>query len=133
MIRFRASDPIDHDSVHPQSLTIVYDTAPPLHVSTQGESPSSGGVDGGRVRDGDNITVTTTWDQPGYVVTVDFSGLDSTFEEPIVARDRNDSQYVADYTVSSDNARPDGLRTIVVTAEDDAGNKTVMNIMEGVV
>lgn len=130
LIRFRASDPIDHAAVHPQPLRLVYDTVPPLHVSTEGESPSSGGVDSARVRDGDLVTIVTEWDQPRYNVTVDFAELDSDFGEPLVARDRSNGQYAVDHVVSEDNTRPNGLKTIIIAATDDAGNSTVLDTFQ---
>ncbi|MFC1713434.1 Ig-like domain-containing protein, partial [Candidatus Poribacteria bacterium] len=126
-IRFRASDPIDHDAIHPESLRVVYDTTPPLHVSTEGDSASSGGIDSGRVRDGDFVTIVTTWDESGYNVTADFAELDSNSGEPVKARDRGDGQYTVDYDVSEGNSQPNGLKTITITAEDEAGNKTVLD------
>ena len=126
-VKFRASDPIDHISVHSETLKVIYDAAPPLHVNTVGESTSSEDTRDTRVRNGDLVTITTEWDEPGYDVTVDFSGLDSNFEEPIAASDQHDGTYVVNYVVSADNTQSDGMKTIVITAEDAAGNRTVLN------
>lgn len=128
VIRIKASDPIDHDTVYSEYLRLVYDVAPPLHIDTVGESSSSIGFDNVRVKNGDYVTVTTNWDESDYNVTVDFSELDSNFgESPLVADSYYNGRYVADYVVTKDNTRSDGAKTITITAEDKAGNITIID------
>jgi len=118
-ITFRALDSINHSTVTGQPLKLVYDATPPAHVSTDVQVQS--------VKNGDSITIVTTWDEPDYKVMVDLTQLDSASSGPVKADDRGDGTYVVEYTVSSGNSRPDGLKVIVIIAEDAVGNKTTLS------
>ena len=77
------------------------------------------------MKNGAHVIVITTWNEPDCKVTVDFSGLDSTFTEPIEAEHRSNGEYIAEHTISEGNEHADGSRVVVITAEDAAGNRTV--------
>jgi gliding motility-associated-like protein len=126
-LKFRAVDSINHTSITQQNLRIVYDTSPPLHVSTTGRSSSlPEDSESPRVRNGDTLTVITTWDQNGYEITGDFTSLDSTSTQPIEAKGRGNGEYVFELRISDKNTYPDGIKTIPITAVDTTGNRTIL-------
>jgi len=128
LIKFRASDLVNHTLVSPKVLRVAFDGAAPSHRHTIGMlPPSEDPLDVPRVKNGDLLTVLTTWDQPGYSINMDFSQLDSTFGEPVEAEDQGDGSYMVGYKVSEENTQSDGLKTVVMTAEDAAGNKTELD------
>jgi len=82
-------------------------------------------------QNGDTITITANLDESGYSISCDFSSLDSEYDqegnvESVV--DNLDSTYTISYTIHSLNTRPDSSYTVVVVAEDYAGNRATSSV-----
>jgi len=77
---------------------------------------------------GDTIELETVWDAPGYVISADFSSIDSAYntgDESIESPGQGDGSYVyiVSYELSDNNNMPDGEgNTVIIDAVDAAGN-----------
>ncbi|MBN2566055.1 MAG: T9SS type A sorting domain-containing protein [Candidatus Eisenbacteria bacterium] len=91
----------------------VFDVAPPVHES----STLSGGE--GPFTPGQQISISTRWDESSYDVTGDFSMVDSLFDPDNVAvTSQSGGRYTVRYTLSQDMPIPDGERPVIITATD---------------
>jgi hypothetical protein len=77
---------------------------------------------------GNTVELEIVWDGPGYDVSADFSGVDSTYrpgaeqvEEP--EQDQLIYTYAISYKLGAANNMSDGEREVIVVASDPAGNK----------
>ena len=102
-------------SVPIYSFDVVFDVAPPEHVS----STASGGGD--PFEPGETIIVTTMWDDDGYTVTGDFSQVDSEFDPASVgASGTTGGRYTVTYEISEANSFvPVVDAPVFITAADD--------------
>jgi hypothetical protein len=68
---------------------------------------------------GETITLVTTWDSSAYRLTADFSQVDSVFYSTnVTVVPLGDKKYKITYTISANNTRNDGLKTVPVTANN---------------
>ena len=78
---------------------------------------------------GDTIELETVWDAPGYIISADFSSIDSTYrtgDEKVESpgEDEDSYVYIISHKLSSANNMPDGAgNTVIINAVDAAGNK----------
>ena len=103
------------DSASADPIDVDLDLTPPRHVETRIAEGDSA------VRDGETLVIDTTWDDQGYLIEPDFTGLDSDTlgglrRVPMGATTR------LDYTVSFRNTRADTTVRVPITAIDGAGN-----------
>lgn len=105
---------VDYDSIYIETAT-VDETAPEFAADTEADEEY--------YANGDTITLTVTLDDEGYIVTADFSEIDSEYTagDQIVV-DNADNTYTVTYDISADNTMADDEYTITVAAEDGAGN-----------
>jgi flagellar hook assembly protein FlgD len=96
------------------SFDVIFDVAPPEHVS----STVSGGND--TFESGDTITITTMWDDNGYDVTADFSQVDSEFDPVDVGvSETTGGRYTVTYEISEANSFvPVEDAPVIITATD---------------
>jgi flagellar hook assembly protein FlgD len=96
------------------SFDVIFDVAPPEHVS----STVSGGDD--TFEPGETITVTTMWDDTGYGITADFSQVDSEFDAADVGVSETTSgRYTITYEISEANSFvPVVDAPVIITATD---------------
>ncbi len=96
------------------SFDVIFDVAPPEHVS----STVSGGDD--IFEPGEIITVTTMWDDTGYGITADFSHVDSEFDPADVGvSETTGGRYTVTYEISEANSFvPVTDAPVIITATD---------------
>lgn len=96
------------------SFDVVFDVAPPAHVSTS----VSGGDD--TFESGETITLTSMWDDSGYDIAADFSAVDSEFDPGSVSvSEGTGGRYTITYELSQANSLvPVTDAPVVVTATD---------------
>ena len=96
------------------SFDVIFDVAPPKHVS----SAVSGGDDA--FEPGETITITTMWDDNGYNITADFSQVDSEFDPADVdAWETTGGRYTVTYEISEANSLvPVTDAPVAITATD---------------
>jgi len=99
------------------SFDVIFDVAPPEHVS----STVSGGDD--VFEPGEIITVTTMWDDTGYDVSADFSQVDSEFDPTDVGvSEGTGGRYTITYEISQANSFvPVTDAPVAITATDYFG------------
>jgi len=99
------------------SFNVIFDVAPPEHVS----STVSGGD--GHFESGETITITTMWDDTGYDVTADFSQVDSEFDPADVdVSETTGGRYTITYETSETNSFvPVVDAPVIITATDYFG------------
>lgn len=99
------------------SFDVIFDVAPPEHVS----STVSGGDD--TFEPGETITITTMWDDTGYGITADFSQVDSEFDPADVGVSETTSgRYTVTYEISEANSFvPVVDAPVIITATDHFG------------
>ncbi len=99
------------------SFDVIFDVAPPEHVS----SVASGGDDS--FEPGETITVTSMWDDIGYDVTADFSQVDSEFDPANVGvSEGTGGRYTITYEISQTNSFvPVTDAPVIITATDYFG------------
>ncbi len=102
-------------SVPIYSFDVIFDVAPPEHVS----STVSGGGD--PFEPGETISVTSMWDDDGYTVTADFSQVDSEFDPAGVGVSGSTGGY---YTITYEISEANSFVPVVdapvfITAADD--------------
>jgi len=99
------------------SFDVIFDVAPPEHVS----STVSGGDD--VFEPGEIITVTTMWDDTGYDVSADFSQVDSEFDPTDVGvSEGTGGHYTITYEISQANSFvPVTDAPVAITATDYFG------------
>jgi flagellar hook assembly protein FlgD len=92
---------------------VIFDVAPPIHES------SSLVAGDGPYEPGQQISVSSRWDETGYEVDGDFSAIDPLFDQDDVeVTEQSGGRYTVSYTLPADLAVPDGARPIVITATD---------------
>jgi hypothetical protein len=101
-------------------VDVELDSTPPAFLSSDADNDDP-------LRNGELARFSVTFDDSGYVITPDFSNLDSTFDPDAgptwSTQDQGEGAYEIAYGISPDNARPDGNNKVVpVMAEDVAGN-----------
>jgi len=96
------------------SFDVIFDVAPPKHVS----STVTGGNDA--FEPGETITVTTMWDDIGYGITADFSQVDSEFDPADVGvSEGTGGHYTVTYEISQANSFvPVADAPVIITATD---------------
>ncbi|MBI4738104.1 hypothetical protein HY772_00810, partial [Candidatus Woesearchaeota archaeon] len=96
--------------------TVFVDNKPPLF----GTIETSASV----YKNNDVATITAKLDSDAYNVTVDFSGMDSTYKpgSETVATITTGGTYTITYRIGTANTIPDGSYGLVVRAQDQAGN-----------
>lgn len=101
-------------SVPVLSFDVIFDVAPPEHVS----STVSGADD--IFEPGEDITITTMWDDDGYTVTADFSQVDSEFDPADVdVLETTGGRYTVTYEISEANSFvPVTDAPVIITATD---------------
>ena len=99
------------------SFDVIFDVAPPEHVS----SAVSGGDNS--FEPGETITITTMWDDIGYGVTADFSQVDSEFDPADVGvSETTGGHYTITYEISQANSFvPVVDAPVIITATDYFG------------
>jgi hypothetical protein len=101
-----------------QPVDVLLDLTPPVHLGTtvvEGDT---------LLRNGESITVETTWDASGYRVWADFSRVDSDTAGGLEVFPWGERVQLR-YTVSPRNTREDADSLVVpITAWDAAGNAT---------
>jgi flagellar hook assembly protein FlgD len=104
-------------AIPPLEFDVVFDVAPPIHLST------AVGGGGGPFTAGETVTLTSQWDESGYDVTADFSQVDSEFEPADVeVSETTGNRYSISYHLSTDNSLlPVTDAPVVVTATDSFG------------
>jgi len=75
----------------------------------------------------DTIILKVNLDEVGLIVTADFSNIDSEYTEDETFTDDGGGVYTVTYSISADNTVDDGEHTILVAAEDAAGNPATEN------
>ena len=101
-------------SVPVLTFDVIFDVAPPDHEST---TASGGDV---VFEAGETITVTSRWDDEGYVIEADFSQVDSEFDPAEVAvSEPSAGRYVVTYDISTANSFvPVTNAPVTITATD---------------
>jgi hypothetical protein len=106
-------------SVDVLSFEVVFDVAPPEHVS----SVVSGGQD--TFEPGETVTITTVWDDTGYSVEADFSRVDSEFApEDVEVTETSPGRYSASYTLSQTNSFVPVVDASVIVTVTDAFSRS---------
>ncbi|MFH1865676.1 MAG: T9SS type A sorting domain-containing protein [Candidatus Eisenbacteria bacterium] len=107
-------------SVPVLSFEVIFDVAPPEHVS----STVSGGVD--VFEAGETITITSRWDDTGYVIDADFSQVDSEFDpSDVVVNETTAGRYTVTYETSGSNSfMPVVDAPVIITATDSFSRST---------
>lgn len=107
-------------SVPVLSFDVIFDVAPPEHVS----STVSGGVD--VFEAGETITITSRWDDTGYVIDADFSQVDSEFDpSDVVVNETTAGRYTVTYETSGSNSFvPVVDAPVILTATDSFSRST---------
>ncbi|MBM3239451.1 hypothetical protein FJZ31_24425 [Candidatus Poribacteria bacterium] len=125
-LNIRATDNVGHTTIESDSIvvTVDYDTVPPKHLSTVA---FKNGKEDAKYKNGDEIRIVSKWDTRGYIVTADFSAIDSQLTKEVFALDNGDGTYTLQHKINPDNKASDGMKTIRITAVDAASNKTVID------
>ncbi|MFH1688942.1 MAG: T9SS type A sorting domain-containing protein [Candidatus Eisenbacteria bacterium] len=101
-------------SVPVLSFDVIFDVAPPEHVSST--------VSGGDVvfEAGETVTITSRWDDTGYGVVADFSHVDSEFDpSDVVVTETTAGRYTVTYEISRANSFvPVVDAPVIITATD---------------
>jgi hypothetical protein len=102
------------------SFDVIFDVAPPEHVS----STVSGGVD--VFEAGETITITSRWDDTGYVIDADFSLVDSEFDpSDVVVNETTAERYTVTYETSGSNSFVPVIDApVIITATDSFSRST---------
>ncbi len=92
---------------------LIFDVAGPAHVE------SSVSDDDDAYYPGEEITISTKWDDAGYDIDADFSDVDSEFNaEDVDVSGGTNGTYTVTYTISSQAAAPVTGREVGITATD---------------
>jgi hypothetical protein len=82
-----------------------------------------------RLQDGDTATIQVVADGTGYILSANFSGLDSGFaagNETVT--DLGGGAYSITYALTAGNTRPDGVYAVPITLTDSAGNASTVSV-----
>ena len=117
-IRVTVTDESDNTPIPSiENNAIIVDNTAPVFTSVD--------ADQSVYADGDLITIIVDLDEAGLAVTADFSTIDSeynTSDEAVL--DNADTTYTITYTINAANTIPDGSYSILIGAEDTAGNSS---------
>jgi hypothetical protein len=107
------------ESVDVLSFEVIFDVAPPEHVS----SVVSGGHD--TFEPGETVTITTVWNDTGYTVEADFSRVDSEYDpEDVEVTETSPGRYSASYELSQANSLVPVLDAPIIVTVTDAYSRS---------
>ncbi len=117
-----ARDKSGHQAQKP--IVICLDNALPVFDSITSDKST--------YKNGDVIELTVSLDDSNYILSTDFSPIDSKYgqgsnTESVV--DSGDTTYQVLYTINNFNTRDDSSYTVIVAASDKAGNATSSSII----
>jgi len=95
------------------SFDLTFDVAGPRHVDSSVDGDDSD------YHPGETVSISTAWDDSGYVITADFSEVDSEFDgEDVEVSGGSGGDYTVSYQISSQAAVPVSSGDIEITATD---------------
>jgi len=79
---------------------------------------------------GDTISFTVDLGETGLIVTADLSVLDTGLATPFFLTDNSDGTYTGTTSALSSGTMQEGLKAVIITATDQAGNDTTDNSLQ---